>query len=166
MARAAGSTQQLATVSRGAARRAAPSAPSEHPGLVPTDSAALRDAEREIAREAVFIDAPTMAGFLQQHLGQKLTAYLAGVNDVKAVGQWARHRNEPSAIVRERLRAAYHVTALFTFAYSDRAAQAWFFGANAALDDHAPAASLRNAETPEEIARVVPVARAFVRSAR
>ena len=49
--------------------------------------------------------------------------------------------------------------------YDDRAAQGWFFGANHALDDRAPAAVLRDAETPDEIARIVPLARAFVRGA-
>jgi hypothetical protein len=133
--------------------------------LVPTDAAVIDAADREITQQAVLIDAGEMAAFLQQHLGQKLTAYLAGINDVKAVGQWAAGRADPSAIVRERLRAAYHVTALFAATYGDRAAQGWFFGANAALDDQAPAAMLRTAETPAEIARVVPLARAFIRSA-
>ncbi|MGH2783530.1 MAG: XRE family transcriptional regulator [Thermoleophilaceae bacterium] len=132
---------------------------------MPTDATTLHAAEQAIARRVVLIDAGEMAGFLQQHLGQKLTAYLAGIKDAKAVGQWAQGRADPSAIVRERLRAAYHVTALFAAAYGDRAAQAWFFGANSALGDQAPAATLRTAETPEEIARVVPLARAFVRSA-
>ena len=82
----------------------------------------------DIARRSVLVGADEMAGFLQQHLGQKLTAYLAGIKDAKAVGQWAQGRTNPSAIVRERLRAAYHVTALFAAVYGDRAAQAWFSG--------------------------------------
>lgn len=133
--------------------------------LVPTDAATLQAAEQDIARRVVLIDADEMAAFLQEHLGQKLTAYLAGIKDAKAVGQWAQRRADPSAIVRERLRAAYHVTALFAATYGERAAQGWFFGTNAALDDQAPAATLRTAETPEEIARIVPLARAFIRSA-
>lgn len=132
----------------------------------PTDDAALEALDREVAQSVVFLEAGELADFLQEHLGQKLTAYLAGLKDAKAVGQWARGRAEPSAITRERLRAAYHVTALFTPVYGDRAAQAWFFGANSAFDDQAPAAVLRVAETPEEIARVVPAGRAFLRSAR
>jgi hypothetical protein len=133
--------------------------------IVATDDAALRIAEAEISRRVVLIEADEMARFLQDRLGQKLTAYLAGIKDVKAVGQWARGRAEPSAIVRERLRAAYHVTALLAGAYGDRAAQAWLFGANSSLDDQAPAAALRSAETPDETARIVPLARAFVRGA-
>ena len=138
------------------------SAPSQ---LAPTDTSRLEAADREIARRAVLIGVDEMAAFLQEHLGQKLTAYVAGIKDAKAVGQWAQGRVEPSAIARERLRAAYHVTALFVSVYGDRAAQAWFFGANAGLDDQAPAAALRDAGTPAEIARIVPLARAFIRGA-
>lgn len=139
---------------------------AERPVSAPTDDAALESLDREIAHSVVFLEANELADFLQSHLGQKLTAYLAGIKDAKAVGQWARGRAEPSAITRERLRAAYQVTALFSSLYGDRAAQAWFFGANSAFDYQAPAAVLRVAETPEEIARVVPAGRAFVRSAR
>lgn len=131
----------------------------------PTDPAALDAAEADIARRAVLIDIEEMASFLQDHLGQKLTAYLAGINDAKAVGNWAAGRAQPSAIVRERLRAAYRIAALFAATYGDQAAQGWLFGANSALDDQAPAATMRTAGTPDEIARVVPLARAFVRGA-
>lgn len=155
----------LATRARRANAHAA-RAVTERPGSAPTDDAALESLDREIAHSVVFLEAQELADFLQSHLGQKLTAYLAGIKDAKAVGQWARGRAEPSAITRERLRAAYQVTALFGAIYGDRAAQAWFFGANSAFDDQAPAAVLRVAETPEDIARVVPAGRAFVRSAR
>jgi hypothetical protein len=106
-----------------------------------------------------------MATYLQQHLGQRLTAYLAGLKNVKTVGQWARGRVAPPAITRERLRAAFHSTQLLVFRYGDDAAQGWFFGANSSLDDQAPAAVLRDAETPDELALIVPLARAFVRGA-
>jgi hypothetical protein len=113
----------------------------------------------------VLIDTAAMAGYLQEHLGQKLTAYLAGLKDVKSVGQWAQARSEPPAITRERLRAAFHATSLFLIVYGDREAQGWFFGANSSLNDRAPAAVLREAETPAEMALIAPLARAFVRGA-
>jgi hypothetical protein len=138
--------------------------PSAEPGR-PTSSAELDAAVEAIARRAVLVDTPAMAKYLQEHLGQKLTAYIAGIKDVKSVGQWSRGRATPSGVGRERLRAAYHATALLTVVYSDESAQAWFFGANHALDDRAPAAVLRDAETPDEIARLAPLARAFVRGA-
>jgi hypothetical protein len=122
-------------------------------------------AEESISRSAVLADAADLASYLQEHLGQRLTAYLAGLKDVKMVGQWAKGRVEPPAITRERLRAAFYATALFLVRYGDAAAQGWFFGANSSLDDRAPAAVLRDAETPDELALIVPLARAFVRGA-
>lgn len=118
-----------------------------------------------LEREVVLRQIPELAEYLQAHLGQRLTAYLAGIKDAKAVGQWIQGRAEPSAIARERLRAGYHAAVVLSDAFGDRAAQGWFFGANSALDDRAPAAVLREAGTPDEIARIAPLAKAFVRGA-
>lgn len=118
-----------------------------------------------LERAIVLLQVPEMAKYLQAHLGQRLTAYLAGIKDSKAVGQWIQGRSEPSAITRERLRAGYHAAVMLCNAFGDPAAQAWFFGANGALDDGAPAAALREAATPNEIARIAPLAKAFVRGA-
>jgi hypothetical protein len=131
----------------------------------PSSAAELDAAAAEIERRMVLIGTAEMAKYLQGHLGQKLTAYLAGLKDTKSVGQWALGKSEPPAITRERLRAAFHATSLFLLVYSDQAAQGWFFGANSSLDDRAPAAVLRTAETPDEMALVAPLARAFVRGA-
>ena len=106
-----------------------------------------------------------MATYLQVHLGQKLTAYLAGLRNTKTVGQWARGKIAPPAVTRERLRAAYHATLFLSGRYGDEAARGWFFGANSSLDDRAPAAVLREAEDPGEMAMIAPLARAFVRGA-
>jgi len=129
-------------------------------GMTSTDFA-----EEKINRRVVLAESSEMAAYLQKHLGQKLTAYLAGLKDVKTVGQWAKGRVEPPALTRERLRAASHAAELFNVRYNDKAAQGWFFGANSSLDDRAPAAVLREAQTPDELATIVPLARAFVRGA-
>jgi ABC-type Fe2+-enterobactin transport system substrate-binding protein len=131
----------------------------------PSSAAEWDAAATEIQRRMVLAGTDEMARYLQEHLGQKLTAYVAGLKDAKSVGQWAAGKSEPPAITRERLRAAFHATSLFLLAYSDQAAQGWFFGANSALDDRAPAAVLRAAETPDEMALIAPLARAFVRGA-
>jgi hypothetical protein len=135
------------------------------PPVRPSSAAEVDAATAEIERRMVLIGTDEMARYLQDHLGQKLTAYLAGLKDTKSVGQWALGKSEPPAITRERLRAAFHATSLFLLAYSDQAAQGWFFGANSSLDDRAPAAVLRTAETPDEMALIAPLARAFVRGA-
>lgn len=139
--------------------------PDSDTGAAPRNDDELDAADEAISRLAVLAGPADMASYLQQHLGQKLTAYLAGLKDVKTVGQWARGKVEPPAITRERLRAAFHATLLFRLRYGDEAAQGWFFGANASLGYRAPAAVLRKAGTPDELALIAPLARAFVRGA-
>jgi hypothetical protein len=135
-------------------------APSSSPVTEATSEEAIEDA---IARSSVLAEPPEMARYLQTHLGQQLTAYLAGLRDQKTVGQWARGNARPPALTRERLRVAYAATKLFVRIYGDDPARGWFFGANASLDDRSPASMLRDAETPDELATIVPLARAFVR---
>ena len=129
------------------------------------DADLLDLSEDAISRASVLAQPSEMAKYLQGHLGQKLTAYLAGLKDAKTVGQWARGKVQPPALTRERLRAAFHATELLRARYGDEAAQGWFFGANSSLDYRAPAAVLREAETPDELTLIVPLARAFVRGA-
>jgi hypothetical protein len=132
----------------------------------PPSSARHLDAlDDDIARRVILATTPEIAGYLQEHLGQKLTGYLAGLKDTKNVGQWAKGTSEPPAITRERLRAAFHATRLFLTTYDDHAVQGWFFGANSSLDNRAPAAVLREAQTPDEMALIAPLAHAFVRAA-
>ncbi len=114
----------------------------------------------EIEHEATRSDLAEVARYLQDHLGQKLTAYLAGMRDPKMVGRWARG-TEPRDAPAMRLRAAFQATRMLTTAYGDRTAKAWFVGSNTRLDDEAPAMVLRYAQVPDDMRMVVPTARAF-----
>src|SRR4051794_5128807 len=111
--------------------------------------------------EAVRFDIPKIAAYLQAALGQKLTAYIAGVNDPKMVGRWAVGRAQPRAMADLRLREAYKATRLVAAAYDATTAKAWWVGTNTRLDDHSPAGVLRNAQDPEAARFVAPAARAF-----
>jgi hypothetical protein len=130
-----------------------------------SDPEAFDQADEKIARDAVLADPDALALYLQEHLGQRLTAYLAGLNNGRMVGEWSRGKAAPPALTRERLRVAYQATRLFLLRYSDQAAQGWFFGANATLDQRAPASVLRDAQSPDELALIVPLVRAFMRGA-
>jgi len=139
-----------------------PLAPAGAPELEATSDDAVEEA---IVRSSVLAEPTDMARFLQTHLGQQLTAYLAGLRDPKTVGQWVRGKAKPPALTRERLRVAYAAARLLTNVYGDDAARGWFFGANSSLDDRAPASVLRDSGTPDELATIIPLARAFVRGA-
>jgi hypothetical protein len=114
-----------------------------------------------ILHEAVAFDIMNISAYLQAALGQKLTAYIAGVNDPKMVGRWALGRVQPRATTNLRLREAYKATRMLVEAYDATTAKAWWVGTNTRLDDHAPAAVLRNANDPEAARFVAPAARAF-----
>ena len=45
---------------------------------------------QHVEHEATVTDVPHIAEYLQQTLGQRMTAYLAGVSDAKMVGRWIR----------------------------------------------------------------------------
>lgn len=103
--------------------------------------------------------------FLQEHLGQKMTAYIGGVTDPKTVSRWIAGQNMPRDESHRRLREGYQAARLVVTAYGDETAKAWLFGSNTRLDDQAPAYVLRHASTWEEMRYVVPAARAFAGTA-
>jgi len=98
----------------------------------------------------------TLVRSLQEVLGQRLVALIAGVNDVKAVGKWARGERTPHPEAERRLRDAFHVVQVLLQAESAETIRAWFLGMNPDLDDQSPALVL--AERPNE---VLQAARAF-----
>jgi hypothetical protein len=117
-----------------------------------------------VEREAVTADFSEVAGWLQEELGQQLTAYLAGLRDPKVVGKW-RKGSPPRPAAEFRLRTAYSAARMLVDAYGSGTARAWFLGSNSRLDDEAPAWLLRHAEDPGDVRFLVPTARAFAGSA-
>jgi hypothetical protein len=120
------------------------------------------DRTSQIERQAVTSDISTVAAYLQEHLGQKVTAYLSGVKDAKLVGQWSAGKVQPRPLPGFRLRSAYQAARYLVDAYGSETAQAWFFGRNSNFDGRAPALVLREAENPEDWSLVVSAAKGFV----
>src|SRR5881398_2614116 len=100
---------------------------------------------------------PEIATSLQEVLGQRLTAVVAGVNDAKAVGQWARGTRAPHPDAERRLRDAYQVVDLLLAHDRPETIRTWFGGMNPHLGDRAPALLI---DTEPE--HVLQAARAFV----
>lgn len=115
-----------------------------------------------LEREATLSEISRIAGYLQEHLGQRVTAYLSGIKDGKMVGQWAKGKRRPREPAAFRLREAYPAARLLVETFGDETAKAWFFGTNLRLDDQAPAYVLRYGETPDDFRFVLPAARAFI----
>jgi hypothetical protein len=114
-----------------------------------------------VSEEATRLGIDAVAAYLQEQLGQKLTAYLAGVTDPKMVGRWAAGKAQPRDEREMRLRDAFKATRMLVEAFGAQTAKAWWVGSNTRLDDRAPAAVVRHAQDPEELRFVVPATRAF-----
>jgi hypothetical protein len=109
-----------------------------------------------IATSATF---PEVVRGLSDILGKKLTAYLAGAKDTRAIDRWVSGV-DPYRGADERLRRAYAVALTLLEADHARVVQAWFTGLNPELDDRSPIRLL--AEGSEDDARaVLGAARAF-----
>jgi len=113
--------------------------------------------EQAVHGLATRLEVPPLVRSLQDVLGQRLVAVIAGVNDAKAVGKWARGERSPHPEAERRLRDAFHVAQLLLQNESAETVRAWFLGMNPDLDDQAPALAL--AEHPNE---VLQAARAFL----
>ena len=105
--------------------------------------------EQATHAQAVRTPIPRVAAYLQETLGQRLTAVIAGVSDAKAVGQWARGKRAPGPQVQQRLRHAYQITAMLLEVEDAETVRAWFRGMNPDLGDEAPALAL--AKRPVEV---------------
>ncbi len=79
-------------------------------------------------------------------LGRKLTAYIAGMRDTKAVVRWidGTTTQARSIEVEQRVREAYVIAELLTQAGDGPSTiRTWFIGMNPELDDEAPVEALR-----------------------
>lgn len=107
-------------------------------------------------------DFPEVVVALRELLGAKLVAYLGGVNETRAVRQWAEGDRVPSEVVRRRLMVAYQVAATIAADDAARVAQAWMQGLNPQLQDRSPARLLRDGDPDEVGPEVIGAMRAFL----
>ena len=105
--------------------------------------------EQAVHGLATRMDLPQLIRSLQDVLGQRLVAVVAGVSDAKAVGKWAKGERSPHPDTERRLRDAFQDAQLLLQRESADTVRAWFIGMNPGLDDRAPALVL--AEQPQEV---------------
>ena len=94
-------------------------------------------------------------------IGRKLTAYIAGVKDVRALDRWMEGAT-PYRTADERLRFAFRVVK--TLEAHDQAAvvQAWMTGLNPELNDRVPIRLLREGNLETVGPAILEAVRAFV----
>ena len=117
-----------------------------------------RSATNEAHQKAVSFEVKDIARYLQETLGQKLVAYMAGVADPKRVGRWAQGVQAPRADAERRLRAAFQIFHLLIAEDSAHVVRAWFIGMNPQLGDDSPAEAIHDGRLKEALA----AAKAFV----
>lgn len=101
-----------------------------------------------------------VAAYMQEAVGQRVVASIAGLGDARQVGRYARQDGpEPHGAVDRRLREGYKVVRMLVDAYDEKTARAWLFGTNTRLDDRAPIDVLGGAVDTADFAAVVRAAR-------
>jgi len=115
-------------------------------------------ASREAHRQTTETSIEQITAFLEEVLGRKLVATLAGVADPKAVGRWTAGERSPRAAAEERLRVAYQVFRLLLTEESKHTIRAWFIGLNPQLNDESPIMVIRAGRFQE----VMVAAKAYV----
>jgi hypothetical protein len=125
---------------------------------------ALAPARPDLAAHArvARMEFASVADALRALLGARLTAYLGGVGETRAVHAWADGSRQPSETTKQRLREALVIAIAIAESDSTEVAQAWFQGLNPQLDDRSPARLLREGELDEVGPAVLAAARAFL----
>ncbi|HEY1457870.1 MAG TPA: hypothetical protein VGF15_05075 [Solirubrobacteraceae bacterium] len=119
----------------------------------------LQNASTETHRTTVESSIADIAAFLQDALGQKLVAFMIGVDDPKTVGRWASGKRMPKDLeVERKLRNAHQIFRLLLTKESPHTVRAWFVGLNPQLDDESPAVAVRDGRTRD----VLVAAKAFL----
>lgn len=111
---------------------------------------------------SIRLDNAALVHALRDVVGARLTAYVGGVGETRAVRQWANGERKPSEDVLRRLRFCFRVADLIRKCESAAIAQTWFTGLNPALSDQSPAALIRDGELGIVGPNVLAAARAFI----
>ncbi len=125
----------------------------------------LQQVELTAHDESIRLEPARIVASLREILGAQLVAYIAGVNETRAVRQWAEGEREPKPTALKRLRVAYRAAAFLERRESRAIVQAWFQGLNPMLEDRSPARVLREGEIDDAGSALLAAARTFAGTA-
>ena len=112
-------------------------------------------------REATTCAFPDLVRQLVDILGKKLTAYIGGVKDIRAVDRWIGG-GDPYKDADVRLRFAFQVAKTLREHDDKRVVQAWFTGLNPELDDRVPIRLIREEDLETAGPQLLRAARSFL----
>lgn len=116
----------------------------------------LKSLDRKPYRLSITKPISEVAQQLLDVLGPKLTAYVVGLSDAKAIAAYAKGEREPLAETDAKMRVAHQVVGTLMEEIPTKAIPSWFVGMNPDLDDEAPAKLIL-----DDPKRVLEAARAF-----
>ena len=112
-------------------------------------------------REALRLPASKVVERLVEIVGRKLTAYIGGDKDARAVDRWIAG-GEIYGDAESRLRFAFQVARTLSEHDSPAVVQAWLTGVNPELEDRVPLRLMREHESDEVAPAILTAARAFL----
>jgi hypothetical protein len=112
-------------------------------------------------REALRLPASKVVENLVEIVGRKLTAYIGGVKDVRAVDRWIAG-GEIYGGAESRLRFAFQVARTLNEHDSPAVVQAWLTGVNPELGDRVPLRLMREDEIDVVAPAILSAVRAFL----
>jgi len=112
-------------------------------------------------REALRLPASKVVEKLVEIVGRKLTAYIGGVKDARAVDRWISG-GEIYGDAEARLRFAFQVIRALSEHDSPAVVQAWLTGVNPELGDRVPLRIMRENEVDAVAPSILSAARAFL----
>ena len=112
-------------------------------------------------REAMRLPATKVVEKLVEIVGRKLTAYIGGVKDARAVDRWIAG-SEIYGDAESRLRFAFQVVRTLSEHDSPAVVQAWLTGVNPELGDRVPLRLMRENEIDAVAPAILSAARAFL----
>jgi len=125
------------------------------------DSTLFPKPDRFAHREALRLPASKVVEKLVEIVGRKLTAYIGGVKDVRAVDRWIAGGDIYGG-AESRLRFAFQVARALNEHDSPAVVQAWLTGVNPELDDRVPLRLMRENEVDEVAPAILSAVRAFL----
>lgn len=111
--------------------------------------------------ESLTLTFPELVKRLIDLIGRKLTAYIAGVKDVRGLDRWIEG-SQPYGEAEARLKLTFQVASTLLEHDSPKIVQAWLMGVNPELGDRVPLRLLREGDLNVVAPEVLAAARAFI----
>lgn len=99
---------------------------------------------------------------LRTKIGTKLVAYIVGVNETRAVREWAEGKRVPSSDTQDKIRFLFRIVNELERSEGLSIVSPWLQGMNPHLDDRSPARVLREGDFEQEATKILFAAEAFM----